>query len=188
MHNKHLFRLWIALVTIALTSGVYLLLPNKVGEKQISIPVPSSNITSTNPTPEKQASQPKIPRKNEPATNTKKTTTTTTSTTAPTEPETYAINITIEINGQKYPVGLAEKSTAYDAMSKLVADKKIAATFKEFSGMGYFVDEIDGVKTDNKNGKYWIYYLNNEPAKMGISAYVLKNTDLITWKYENSKF
>lgn len=190
MHNKHLIRLWIALIVVALVSGVYLLLPNKVGEKQVTTPTQTNNIASTYQTPESQKVQPKKQTKNEPTTNTVKTvpTTTSTTTTTPTEPETYTINITIEINSQKYPVGLAEKSTAFDAMSKLVTEKKISATFKEFSGMGYFVDEINGMATDKQNGKYWIYYLNGKPAQAGISQYILKNNDLITWKYEVPQF
>jgi hypothetical protein len=98
------------------------------------------------------------------------------------------IAATIKINDQQYELSLSEKSTVYDALQKLTMEKKITISMKEFSGLGYFVEEINGTKNDNQAGQYWIYYINGQSAKVGISSYILKNNDLITWKYEAEKF
>lgn len=193
MHNKHLIRLWMTLVFVAVASGAYLLLPDKTTtlQKPIQTPVTKNlpwdglpaNTTTLSAVPKKTPSETQY-------TNTRPQdlTTTTAQDVQQSSDEKNPINTTLEINGQKYSVNLPEKSTAYDAMIKLVNDKKITAVFKEFSGLGYFVDEIDGVKTDKNAGKYWIYLLNGKPAQTGISNYILKNNDSITWKYEVPQF
>lgn len=183
MHNKHLIRLWMLLVFVALASGAYLLLPNSARQKQTTAPVsqnlPWENVASNTviaAVPSKTPVKPPEQKKSTPVTTSSNTTT------PPTEKNT--LDVTIEINNQKYPLSLAEKSSAYDAMIRLVAEKKITAVFKEFSGLGYFVDEIDGIRTDKNDGKYWIYYINGQSAQLGISQYILKNNDLITWQFK----
>ncbi|MCX6779557.1 MAG: DUF4430 domain-containing protein [Candidatus Magasanikbacteria bacterium] len=193
MHNKHLIRLWMTLTFLAVSSADYLLLPHKAAAPKPPTPVtvaqnlPWSNI-ATNTTISDPQSQPKTPT---PASSSIPKNTTPLS--VPSDQSTPAplptpIAATIIINGQIYPLQLPEKSTAYDAMAQLVRDKKISVVFKEFSTLGYFVDEVDGVRTDKNSGKYWIYYLNGKPAQMGISNYILKNNDSITWKYEAPQF
>lgn len=55
---------------------------------------------------------------------------------------------------------------------------------KEYSGLGFFVEEINGVKNNTQEGRYWIYYINGKKAQVGISSYILKPNDIIMWKYE----
>lgn len=196
MNQKYLVRVWIALVLLTTVSAIYLILPNPIDNPQTtksdlnseqSSP-PSGTATNTLSPAEKRLTEANIASK-QPAEEVERQMTTTTAT----EPiaadlEQNSLDVRIEILGQIYPLRLAEKSTAYDAMAKLVEDKKITIVFKQFIGLGYFVDEINGVKTDKNAGKYWIYHLNNKPAQMGISNYILKNNDLLTWKYEVPQF
>ncbi len=202
MHNKHLARLFSILIFVFLTSGAYLLLSDQ--PKKIVTQPPPQNITwsdvATNtaisenqPAVSTTATAKLVDKKN---TNTAvtKIDTTTTTTEIIKKPDIKneeiknPINVTIEITDKKYSLQLPDKATAYDAMQKLVTDQKISATMKEFSGMGEFLEEIDGLKNNNQTGEYWIYYINGQSAKMGISIYTLKNNDLITWKYEKAKF
>ena len=53
---------------------------------------------------------------------------------------------------------------------------------KEYPGLGYFVEEINGV--GGGQGKYWIYYVNGKEASVGIKDYVVKEGDIISWKHE----
>lgn len=181
-----------ALTFISLASGAYLLLPNQVSTPQAQSPAPVvqnlpwSNI-ATNTTISQPQSQTK-PQIQTLANTSPKTTDTSPAPTSNSPVIPTPITATISINGQAYSLNLPEKSTAYDAMVQLVAEKKITIVFKEFSGLGYFVDEVDGIKTDKNAGKYWIYHLNGKPAQMGISNYILKNNDSITWKYEVPQF
>ena len=54
--------------------------------------------------------------------------------------------------------------------------------YKEYSGLGIFIDEINGVK--GGQGGYWIYYINNKEANVGVSNYILKDGDSVLWKQE----
>lgn len=83
-------------------------------------------------------------------------------------------------------LSLGENKTVYDAMAELVKEKIISAEFKHFSGLGFFVQSIDGLAP--KDNRYWIYYLNGKTANMGISLIKLKNNDVITWRYETPNF
>lgn len=79
-----------------------------------------------------------------------------------------------------------EDSTVYEAMKELVKEGKISVEFKQFSGLGAFVQSIDGLAP--KGNQYWIYYLNGQTANVGVSLTKLKNNDVITWRYETAKF
>jgi hypothetical protein len=194
MHNKHLIRLFFILTFLFLSSGAYLLLPDR---PKTETPQPLvqniswTNVATNTAISEKTdtATAKKIP---EPAVkemeikkNEELKTETASSTSADIK---NPIAATIKINDQQYELSLSEKSTVYDALQKLTMEKKITISMKEFSGLGYFVEEINGTKNDNQAGQYWIYYINGQSAKVGISSYILKNNDLITWKYEAEKF
>ncbi len=94
---------------------------------------------------------------------------------------------TIIISGKSYPVGFIAGSSVYEVMKNLHADGKVTIRFKNYSGLGHFVDGIDGVNSDTFRAKYWIYYINGAKAKIGISNYTLKQNDIITWKYESAE-
>jgi len=101
------------------------------------------------------------------------------------EKEIKLIKTTLEVPGLSYKVFVPEESTVYDLM---IATTKQYNNFsfngREFSGLGFFVEEINGLSQDKKAGMYWIYYINGEKALVGISQYKLKENDVITWNYE----
>lgn len=94
---------------------------------------------------------------------------------------------TFIINGQNYPVSFNADSTVYEVMNNLNTSGQLKVDFKDYSGLGYFVDGINGVKSDTFRAKYWIYYINGTKAQIGISNYQLKPKDIITWKYESAE-
>ena len=98
------------------------------------------------------------------------------------------IVVTLKINDSPYNTTVTEDTTVYSLMDKLTKETNFSFSGKNYSGLGYFVDKINGIKNDNSNGKYWIYYINGQSAKVGISNYIINNNDLIEWKYENSNF
>lgn len=95
---------------------------------------------------------------------------------------------TLKINDQTIESQAEPGATVYKTMQDLMAENKITFHATEYSGIGYFVDEIDNIKNDPKNGLYWIYYINGQSARVGVSLYSPKSNDIITWKYEKSKF
>jgi len=96
------------------------------------------------------------------------------------------ISATLLVAGNNHITKIAPNSSVYDLMQRLREDKVISFSGREYSGMGFFVEEINGVKNDNLKGRYWIYYINGESAKLGVSNYIVQNNDLIEWKYGNT--
>lgn len=95
-----------------------------------------------------------------------------------------ALSVSLIINQNKYALAIPIKSSVYEAMKKAQDTTTFRFSGKEFSGMGFFVEEIDGVKNDYRGGRYWIYYVNDKKASVGISNYILNAGDTISWKYE----
>jgi len=109
------------------------------------------------------------------------------STTTPINPigKTYgvtAINTTLLVNDTKYETQIAKTISVYDFMTQLQNEGKITFQDTTYTGMGKFIEEINGVKNGNKN---WIYYVNGEKAEIGISNYEINPGDVVSWKYES---
>ncbi len=99
--------------------------------------------------------------------------------------------ISIIIDGKNYLLPYSENQSVYDAMTTLTtlpSSEGFSFQAKKYSGLGFFVYEINGKKQDNKTGLYWIYYINNQSANIGISHYIIQKGDIIEWKYEKSTF
>ncbi|OGH76574.1 MAG: hypothetical protein A3F22_04510 [Candidatus Magasanikbacteria bacterium RIFCSPHIGHO2_12_FULL_41_16] len=93
----------------------------------------------------------------------------------------------IIIGENEYLINVTPSSSVYDALIQMNKSGQASFNFKEFSGLGYFVEGINGKTSDKLRGRYWIYYINGVKAQMGISQYILKSNDIITWKYENQE-
>ena len=94
------------------------------------------------------------------------------------------IPVNLEIEGAVYKVSVKPGSSVYDAMVQAQETADLDFEGSEFPGLGFFVEEINGLRQDSRAGKYWIYYINGESAKVGISVYIIKTNDFISWKYE----
>jgi len=100
---------------------------------------------------------------------------------SPVNENTKNVLITLNVFDKSYSIKTEEGVNVYDAM-KSISDESFSFKATEHSGLGYFVEEINGVK--GTPGKYWIYYVNGKEASVGISNYILKNGDIINWKQE----
>lgn len=95
------------------------------------------------------------------------------------------IKATVVVSDKSYEVSIPENKNIYDLMTLLMnnsKDNNFTFHAKEYGGMGYFVDMVNGVY--GSPGAYWIYYINNKKATVGISQYVVKNGDIIRWAQE----
>ena len=63
--------------------------------------------------------------------------------------------------------------------------QKYPVEVKSFSGVGEFVDAINGVKPDEKH--FWSFYVNGAQSNTGASTYITKSSDVIEWKLEEIK-
>ena len=98
------------------------------------------------------------------------------------------IQASLLIGNSSYQVSLTKGASAYDLMKTVaLAHSDFMFQGKDFGkGMGFFVSEINGIKESPKDGMYWIYYINNKEARVGVSTYIIKPNDVITWKYEKN--
>ena len=102
---------------------------------------------------------------------------------APRTPE-QLIPVILEVEGTMYKVSVKPGSNAYDAMVQAHETSDLSFEGTEFSGLGFFIEEINGLRQNPRVGKYWIYYINGKMAKVGISIYKVQTNDVISWKYE----
>ena len=101
--------------------------------------------------------------------------------TAVTATTTHATFIVAE---KEYTITVTQDKTVLDAMRALSAAGTFTFTGREYPGLGFFVDSIDGKK--NAGGKYWVYYVNGVSATSGVSSQLVRTGDRIEWKYEKS--
>jgi len=96
------------------------------------------------------------------------------------------IEASLKVQDKNYATKIKEGSSAYDLMNQLkIQGFNFSAT--EYSNLGFFVTEINGVKEDRKNSTYWTLYINGQESTVGASQLILKEGDLIEWKNENRK-
>jgi len=99
------------------------------------------------------------------------------------ENNTKTDKIILEVNDKKYESETKGQISVYDFMSQLQKERKITFKEKYYTGMGEFIEEINGIKNGDKN---WIYYVNGKKAEIGISNYQIKTGDVVSWKYEKT--
>ncbi len=94
------------------------------------------------------------------------------------------LKVSLAVLDKTYSAEVKEGSTVYDLMKELQNKKEnnFIFKYKEYLSLGVFIEEINGIK--GRNGKYWIYYVNNNEASVGVSKYVLREGDSILWKQE----
>lgn len=88
---------------------------------------------------------------------------------------------TLSVNNIKYETQIANPMSVYNFMTQLQNENKITFQAKNYTGMGEFIEKINGVKNGNKN---WIYYVNGVKAEIGVSNYKINPGDVVSWKYE----
>ena len=92
------------------------------------------------------------------------------------------ISATLEAK-ETYEVTVLQGSSVFDVMETAQEDG-FSFAGKEFTGIGFFVEEIEGKAQNPRERMYWIYYVNNEKAQVGVSSYIIEDNDVITFKYE----
>ena len=96
------------------------------------------------------------------------------------------IKTTLEINNKKYETELSESMSVYELMKTMESENKIFFKEINYIGMGIFIEEINGIKSDGE--KYWIYYVNGNKANIGVSNYKINPGDTVSWRYEKNTY
>lgn len=104
--------------------------------------------------------------------------------------ETWAqeqVAVFLDFQGERYKAELTAGSSALDLMEYARQSGQFSFEGREYPGIGFFVDEVAGIKQDPRERKYWIYYINGKKATVGVSSYKLQEGDVISWKYEDDE-
>lgn len=96
--------------------------------------------------------------------------------------------VTLSIEGNNLEQTFKDNQSAYDLMVAFKNDGKLSFSGKDYKDMGYFVEEINGIKNGSVKNKYWIFYINGKSSDVSVSKYILQPNDKISWNFEESKF
>ncbi len=97
------------------------------------------------------------------------------------------VRVSLFIGDQQYSADIISGGTVYDLMTTLQNKGEFSFKSKEYAGLGQFIEEINGLANNPRQGQYWIYYINGQSADRGVSNYILKLNDIINWKYEKAE-
>ncbi|MFA6355025.1 MAG: DUF4430 domain-containing protein [Candidatus Paceibacterota bacterium] len=93
------------------------------------------------------------------------------------------VKVSLVVQEKKYEGEFKDGITVFEVMRKIKEENKdFDFKYGEFTGLGIFINEINGLKGGSEG--YWIYYLNDKEANVGVSNYKIKEGDIISWKYE----
>ena len=106
---------------------------------------------------------------------------------APDEEQNGFVRVVLVAGEHEYESWGIEGKTVYQVMEDLRSNQGFAFGGRDFLGLGFFVEEINGIAQKPREDMYWIYYINGEKSKVGVSQYVVKPDDAIEWKYENEE-
>lgn len=70
----------------------------------------------------------------------------------------------------------------YEILTQAKNRNQLLFEGKNYPGLGFFVTDIGSLHASD--GKSLLYYINGEKANVGVSAYLLKDKDIIEWKLE----
>ncbi|MEK7114182.1 MAG: DUF4430 domain-containing protein [Patescibacteria group bacterium] len=93
-----------------------------------------------------------------------------------------AAQATFAVGDKTYSINVASGETVIGAMRALASAGTLSFTGREYPGLGFFIDSINGKK--NADGRYWILYVNDVSASVGASATTIRADDVLEWKYE----
>jgi len=91
---------------------------------------------------------------------------------------------TLTIGDVAYPINIVPGMTVMDAMNSLSSTGAITYTSQEYTGLGAFIDSINGQKSGGNN--YWMLYVNGTTTATGVSATTITAGDVVEWRYEKS--
>ena len=91
--------------------------------------------------------------------------------------------VVLEVEQLRYEVNISQGSSVLHVMS-VAQEQGFSFRGRDFSGIGFFVEEIQGKRQNPGDRTYWIYYVNGEKAQVGVSSYIVEDKDVITFTYE----
>ncbi len=101
--------------------------------------------------------------------------------------EETTIPVVLSLQEKRYEFQVSQGSTVYEAMVLLRETSGLKFGGRDFGGLGFFVEEINGVSQDPSRQMYWIYSINGKKSQVGVSSYTIQPGDVISWTYEHEE-
>ena len=80
-------------------------------------------------------------------------------------------------------ISIEGKMSLFDVIQSTAEENNIPLGFKDFGGeLGVFIESIDGVPSESSD-KWWQYFVNNKYGEIGVSSYIVKQGDVIEFKF-----
>jgi len=92
------------------------------------------------------------------------------------------ISITLTVDNTILSLDFNEGTSLYEVLIEAKAKGKINFQGRKYSGLGFFVSDIGSLHQGA--GKNLMYYINGEEATVGVSSYMPKDSDIISWELE----
>ncbi len=96
------------------------------------------------------------------------------------------LSVSLAVGNKVYQTTLPAKITLYGLMEKLSKETDFRFKGKEYKGLGFFVEEINGLK--GSGGKYWVYTVNGQKSDAGVSSYEMRDQDYIKWELKKGEY
>jgi hypothetical protein len=97
-----------------------------------------------------------------------------------------AIKVSLVVLDKRYETEIKMDASVFEVMKKIQRENTDSNLFDfkyiRNANLGNFITEING--NYGTPGKYWIYYVNSKKASVGVSNYILKDGDIISWSQE----
>ena len=81
----------------------------------------------------------------------------------------------------------SHNSTVFSLLEELSEKENFKIEFTVYSGMGVFVESINGLNNGTEN-KYWQYWVNEELSMTAADKKKVKSGDKIEWKFAPASF
>lgn len=81
-----------------------------------------------------------------------------------------------------YVIPVLTGGSVLDAMRALMETNALTFSGEEFPGLGYFVNEIGGLK--NADGYYWTLFIDGKPSELGASSARPGPGARVEWRYQ----
>ncbi len=103
--------------------------------------------------------------------------------------KTEAVGTKLIVGEKTYTLDFEGEKTVQEVMNLMQDSTDFSFTTRDYGKtLGEMVTEINGVKNNPKSNKYWIYSVDGEKAKVGISNNLITKNNLIEWTYEDSEY
>ncbi|OGY79293.1 MAG: hypothetical protein A3B74_00390 [Candidatus Kerfeldbacteria bacterium RIFCSPHIGHO2_02_FULL_42_14] len=96
--------------------------------------------------------------------------------------ENSTFQATLRIEGQNFDTEVESGTTALSLLERVTTQNNITLIIEK-TALGQLITTI-GNKTNGTDGKYWLYYVNNEAAPVGAADYTIAANDVIEFKFE----